>query len=97
MTPDQYYGYTFEEIVSAVQAHRENVTEGWRQTRLIGYLMYCANTDGKKRRVSIYEFLPLHGDPTEEEIKQMEEERIKNEIQEIESIKKFYRDKGLLN
>lgn len=59
--------------------------------------MYLANRDPKKRLVPIYEFMPLYGDPTEEELKEMEAEKVKKDIEEIERIKSFYRERGLLN
>ena len=58
--------------------------ERWEHTRLIAYNIYCSATD--KNRVSIYDYLPLNGDPTPAERKRAE---LKAQQREIKAAKKI--------
>lgn len=46
---------------------RINLIESWRQTRLICYLLVVDKL--KDKNTTVYNFYPLPGDPTQEEIK----------------------------
>jgi hypothetical protein len=51
----------------AISAYRVRNTDQWKQVRSLEYLVYCALVD-KSERMGIYEYMPLPGDPTPEQL-----------------------------
>lgn len=56
-----------------MEAHRSEIIDSWRQTRLLAYLIAQPNL--KDQNKSIYEFYPLPDDPTQSQI----EEKLKQD------------------
>lgn len=74
MKPAEFWEACFEEVVMVCQAHVTNTLNGWQQTRLMVYTIYCTVTEPDKR-VDITELLHLKGDPDPEEVRQKAEQR----------------------
>lgn len=51
-----------------MRAYEDRQIDEWKRIRSLEYTIYCALTEEGKR-VSIYEYMPLAGDPSEEEVK----------------------------
>lgn len=49
-----------------VKAYNDRENEAWKRERFTVYMIHCMITEPVKR-LSIYEFMRLDGDPTEEE------------------------------
>lgn len=74
-----------------MQGYEERVNDEWKQSRFTAYITYCTVTDADKRK-NIFDFHPLPGDPTKEELGQMaaqEKDNLRNRMKHrIEQAKK---------
>lgn len=78
--------------MAAVSAYDDHTADAWHRTRLSSYIVYCSNTK-EEDRVDIYEFMPLRGDPTPEELadkKQKEKTAKREKIKEMMQCSKEY-------
>lgn len=72
---------TLGEIFSAIKGYEKRLYQYWNATRFLSYTMYSLVTDQSKRE-SVYDFMPLEGDPTPEErrfLELQEEQRAKEQ------------------
>ena len=49
-----------------MDAYQDRQDDQWRQTREVAYMIYCSASEANGR-ATIYEFMPLKGDPTKAE------------------------------
>lgn len=94
MSPESFWGSTLREVVLMIQAYDEKELAELRRIRLIRYDTYCVNTEESKR-VSIYEWMPLEGDPTQEDLIEMgrtKEQQIQNDY---DSAIEYYKQHGV--
>ena len=70
LTPDGYYDATLGEVLLFVAASRDKENREWQRARFVAYTQYCGTVESKSR-VSIFEFLPLPGDPTPAQLEKM--------------------------
>jgi hypothetical protein len=63
-----------------LRSYEERLNDQWKQTREIVYMIYCSVSEAKGRE-SIFEFMPLPGDPTPEEIKQMKMQMMRKKME----------------
>lgn len=96
MKPDEFWDCTMSDILLTVEGHQAREIDEWRRTRFLGYLIYCSVTDNNKRE-SIFNFLPLDGDPSEEELKKIEQQENDLRLKEFEEAYNFYKKGGYLN
>lgn len=66
-----------------------------RRLRMLRYDTYCIYTKEEKR-VSIYEYQKIEGDPTPEELAEMEQEQQDERQREIEEVYKYYQQVGAI-
>lgn len=79
-----------------IKAYDEKLNDQWKIGRSLEYLVYCLMTK-EGERVSIFEYKPLPGDPTKEEVAVLETLRKKQRVKEIsdrvDKAKKKYKNR----
>lgn len=65
-----------------IKGYEQRQNDQWKISRALQYTVYCCVTDECKR-VSIYEYMPLPGDPTKEEIAELNKLRKKQKAKSI--------------
>jgi len=70
-------------------------TEQWRQTRFIAYCSAKPYFEKKDEKLTVFEFMPLPGDPSPEEIVQYKKEFHTSVLEDAEAALKEYRKKRL--
>lgn len=96
LLPDQYLDLTMKEILRAYKGFQTRQSRDWERFRQLIYMVSCLAND-KNKRIDIYDMLPLSTDPTEEERKQMQEEKNQQLREEAKEIFAYYKSKGFLN
>jgi hypothetical protein len=86
MGVEQFWDSSIVDVIYSITAYNRRETDAWQRTRFQSYIVYCSVTDEGKRK-SIYEFLELENDPTQEEIDVM---NLQNAQKEDEELKAFY-------
>ena len=77
-----------------IEGYRKRLYHEYSISRDIRYAIYCVVTD-PNRRVDIWDWQPLEGDPSKEEIDKMKlREQIKIENDYLET-KRFYESQGI--
>lgn len=82
MTEDEFWDSTIKSVLLRLSAKQEESYEEWQRTRFESYVLYCTVTPSDKR-VPIYKFLELEGDPSEEELRKIEQEAIEQRNNEV--------------
>lgn len=80
--PKGFWNSTIPEIISMIEGYRKRLYHEYSISRDIRYAIYCVVTD-PNRRVDIWEWQPLEGDPSKEEIEKMklrEQIKIENDL-----------------
>lgn len=67
--------------------------EAWRRTRMTAYT--AAKPHLKNQNLDIWEFMPLPGDPTEEDMKSMHDVQARQLQLDMDEATKLYRQWGL--
>lgn len=67
--------------------------ESWRQARMIAFVNAKPNL--KNQNLSIWEFMPLPGDPTERDLEAMKQKQIEESQIQLNEAIKFYRQNGV--
>lgn len=92
--PKGFWNSTIPEIISMIEGYRKRLYHEYSISRDIRYAIYCVVTD-PNRRVDIWDWQPLEGDPSKEEIEKMKlREQIKTENDYLE-MKRFYEAQGI--
>jgi hypothetical protein len=68
-----------------IEGHQERELESWNRTRFEAYILMCTATSSENRS-SIFKFLPLPGDPSEEQQQAMEEKAKMDEYKELKKM-----------
>lgn len=84
MKPAEFWDAGFNDTLLVMQGYNSRVNVRWQQARLIAYTTYLTVTK-KEDRVNIYDFWPLAGDPTDEELQQAENEKAE-EVKEAQRL-----------
>jgi hypothetical protein len=83
-----------------MKIQKELNMEGWRQTRLIAYLIARPNLIDK--HLSLWNFMPLDGDPTADELIEIKQQEQNKQMDHAKAVhdnwkKKKYGDKAKMN
>jgi hypothetical protein len=70
---------TYREYLLKSEGYGRVIIEDYRQLRMLTYTI--ASPYLKDQNMTAYEFMPLEGDPTPEEIREHERERLEKEMQ----------------
>lgn len=81
MSPDDYWSTPITDVFEIIEGFRKRETEAWQRARFQSYIIYCSVTDENKRK-SIYDFMELDGDPTPEELAEIERREAETQIDE---------------
>lgn len=73
---------TYREYLLKSDGYGRVVIEDYRQLRVLTYTIAAPYL--KDKNMTAYEFMPLEGDPTPEEIREQENERVEKEMQEAQ-------------
>lgn len=89
MSYQDYANTTYYNFILKQRGFLNKESKEWQRTRVLGYTIYCANSDSKDR-ASIYEWMPLDTDPSPKERERAEKRAIEKEIREHEKAYKKY-------
>lgn len=89
---EDYDSATIADVLLTVDGYHLRISEEWQQTRMTNYMIYCALTPPKNRK-SIYEWLPLDGDPSPEELKSEMDAR----KERLKAVAEIYEREGYIN
>lgn len=70
---------------------RELNLEGWRQARFIAYMIARPNLIDKQ--LSIWNFMPLDGDPTPEEMAEMKQQEQTKQMEQAQRVHEHWKKK----
>lgn len=79
MSSGEFWDSSLRGVFNSIEAYNIRENEAWQRTRLQAYIVYCSVTDENKR-VPIYQFLELDGDPTPEEIAEQEKNQVDRDV-----------------
>jgi hypothetical protein len=74
------------------RAERDN----WQRTRLLAYITGKPYFAKQHQNMTVYEFMPLPDDPTEEQLKEIKEQKQNQEVEEAMRILSNYEARGLI-
>lgn len=84
-----------EGYIKRREERKFDILNSWRQTRFLAYMLAKPNL--KNQNLSIYDFLPLEDDPTEDQIRAAMDEEINRDAKwqksVIENFRKLKRKK----
>lgn len=95
MTPESFWDSTVREVLLMIKAHDQRELNEYRRLRLLRYDTYCLNTK-EGDRVAIYEFMKLPGDPTPEEIAEMNLDAESQRQNELQDVYNAYKQAGII-
>lgn len=94
MLPEGFWDSTVREVLLVIKGHNQRELNEYRRLRLQRYDTYCVNTKIEER-VSIYEYMPLDHDPTDEEVEELKKMSEEEMQKEYENAKLFYKAHGI--
>lgn len=100
MSQQDYARTTWADFYCRMEGYRQSLLNQWQQTRILAYHTYLTIplAEGFKHS-SIYDFMPLECDPTEEQRAKNEEQRKRMEAKEgnvyMKRLLKKYAKKGI--
>lgn len=95
MNPETFWNATIRDVLMMIKGFNLRENEAWKRLRFSAYITYCTSTDVNKR-VPIYQFLELNGDPSPEEIAQIESKQAAREEQELIAAYETAKAQGLI-
>lgn len=86
---------TFREFCLRAIAHERMVVQGWQQTRFLA-LKVLEPYLAKNANVTVFDILPLPGDPTKEDLKEQGKKQMQSSIDAYHARKAQYIAMGLI-
>jgi hypothetical protein len=100
LKPHEYYDCCIDEVFLFIKAYRDRViaesTDAWRRSRLIVYQVWRPYAPKGMSSVSIYDFMPLQGDPTPEERIKWKEEEYREMLGEVNRLEIMAKQQHIL-
>jgi len=92
LTPSEFWECTIPEILSMVNGYEKRLYQQYSMNRSLRYALYCLTA---KNPIDIFDWEPLEGDPTKEEIEKMKlRQQMHNEQNYLET-RRFYESRGI--
>lgn len=87
---------TFREFCLRAIAYERTSLQSWYETRWLGLKIIEPHLK-KNSKVTVFDILPLPGDPTQAELREQSKKQAKSQIDNFEKLKVKYMELGLIS
>ena len=94
LKPSELWCCTIPEIISMISGYQKRLYHEYSISRDIRYSIYCVVTD-PNRRVEIYDWQPLEGDPSKEEREKIKVRQQLIEQEQFLNDVAYYKSQGI--